>query len=108
MARFEAAVDDNTSALLAWTAAQRWVSLRFDGCAAIVAVAGGVAAAYSDVIGISPAMVGLLITWAFHQAISFYFLCTTFSEAEMALTSVERVSEPIPAEADDGWARSGR
>ena len=38
--------------------------LRFDGCAALIAVAGGVAASYREEIGISPAMVGLLITWA--------------------------------------------
>ena len=102
--RFERAVDANTNALLAWTAAQRWVSLRFDLCASMIAVAGGVAASYREEIGISPAMVGLLITWCFHQAISFYFLCLTFSEAEMALTSVERVTEAVPCEDDAGHA----
>ena len=50
--RFERAVDGNTSALLAWTAAQRWVSLRYDLCAAVIAVAGGIAASYREEIGI--------------------------------------------------------
>ena len=68
VSRFERAIDTNTEALLCWTAAQRWVSFRFDLCAAVIAVAGGVAASFRAEIGISPAFVGLLITWCFHQA----------------------------------------
>ena len=101
---FERAVDSNTEALLCWTAAQRWVGLRFDACAAVVAVAAGVLICFRHDVGLSPAFAGLLMSWSFHQAITFMYLCTTFAEAEMALTSVERVTEATPREADDGVA----
>ena len=102
--RFHGRVDENTEALLCWTAAQRWVGLRFDTCAAVVAVAGAVAISFRHDIGLTTAFSGLLMSWCFHQAITFMYLCTTFAEAEMALTSVERVTEATPLEADDGVA----
>lgn len=100
-ARFEAALDANTEAMLCWTVAQRWVGLRFDACAGALAVGGGVVCCFRHGVGLSPAFAGLLMNWCFHQAITFMYLCATFTEAEMALTSVERVTEAVPAEKDE-------
>ena len=74
--------------------------LRYDLCAAVIAVAGGIAASYREEIR----TLGddRLADPCFHQAISFYFLCLTFSEAEMAPSLGRARLEAVPAEDDSG------
>mmetsp|Transcript_21675 Transcript_21675/g.73435 ORF Transcript_21675/g.73435 Transcript_21675/m.73435 type:complete len:1108 (-) Transcript_21675:33-3356(-) len=100
--RFDAAVDVNTEALLAWTAAQRWIGVRLDGCGLVVStVAAVLVVTLRDEVGLTPAFAGLLMTWANNVTISLMYLITSFTEAEMALTSVERVTEATPLEDDE-------
>jgi len=44
-----------------------------------------------DALGITPGLAGMMMVWALHMSITFMFLITTFTEAEAAATSVERV-----------------
>jgi len=102
-AKFLAAVDANTRALLCWTTAQRWIGLRLDACAATVATATGlVVALFRRQLGLSPAFTGMLLVWAFHQTTTFMYLITSYTEAEAAITSVERVTETVPSEFGGG------
>ncbi|KAJ8603637.1 hypothetical protein CTAYLR_007565 [Chrysophaeum taylorii] len=99
--RFFEALDANTEALLCWTAAQRWIGLRLDACAATVATfAALVVAVLRRRVGLSEAFAGMLLVWAFQLTTTFMYLITSSSEAENAVTSVERVTEPVPNEFD--------
>ena len=90
--RLRNAIDHNSEALLCWTAAQRWMGLRLDLYAALVAVGAAVIiATLRDPLGMSPSFAGMMMMWAFHQAITYMFLITASTEAELAATSVERV-----------------
>lgn len=112
---FFLAVDRNTEAMLAWTAAQRWIGFRLDCCAASVATfAALVVAVARRRIGLSESFSGMLMVWSFNLTITFMYLITTFSEAENAITSVERMTEIVPAETLEGnddvgkaWPQSG-
>ena len=78
--RLRGAIDRNTEALLCWTAAQRWIGIRMDFGAACIAVGAAVSLAlFRDVIGITPGFAGMLMTWAFHQVITFMYLVTSFT-----------------------------
>lgn len=103
--RFFGSIDVNTEALLCWTAAQRWIGLRLDYLAAAVATfAAFLVATVHRNLELTESFAGMLMVWSFQLTITLMFLITTYSESENAVTSVERISEPVPNEfaPDDG------
>jgi len=97
--RFLQAVDKNTQSLLAWTTSQRWIGLRLDLYAAAVATFAAIMiACLRRRLGLTPAFSGMLMIWSLQLTTTFMFLVTTSVEAEMAVTSVERMTEDIPNE----------
>ena len=77
---------------MCWTGAQRWMGLRLDLLAAIGAVGAAlILATLRDELNITPGFAGVLMMWAIAQSITFMFLINTFTEAEAAATSVERI-----------------
>lgn len=97
--RFYERLDANTEALLCWTAAQRWIGLRLDLLAATVAAfAAFLIATLRRFLGLSEAFSGMLMMWSLQLTITLTYLITTTSESENAVTSVERITEPVPNE----------
>lgn len=92
MNRFLAATDTNSSALLNFVSAQRWLGARMELLGSIVVLVTTVlVVSLNEDLGIDPGLVGLLILWAGNFTITLNFLVDTFSEAEAAITAIERV-----------------
>jgi ABC-type multidrug transport system fused ATPase/permease subunit len=86
------AVDDNTSALLNFVSAQRWLGIRIELLGSIVVlVTSTLVVCLNNVFQLNPGIVGLLILWSSNFTITLGFLVDTFGEAEAAITAIERV-----------------
>eukprot|EP00536_Pseudo-nitzschia_multiseries_P007312 jgi/Psemu1/195381/e_gw1.171.86.1 len=100
--KFQQAVDVNSSALLNYTAVQRWLSLRMEllGCAVIM-ITSVLLICLHEQLGTSAGMAGFLIIWSANFTITLNFLVQTFSETEAAITAIERVDAmaELPSEA---------
>ena len=99
--RFRAAADANSSALLNFVTAQRWLGVRIESLGAtVVLVSSTLVVCLNDILRIEPGLVGLLIIWSSNFTITLGFLIDFFGEAESAITAIERVDAmtEIPAE----------
>lgn len=90
--KFQGSADTNSSAQLNYVSAQRWLSLRIELLGSvIVLVACVLVISLNDTLQISAGFAALLIIWSSNFTITLGFLVDTFSEAEAAITSIERV-----------------
>mmetsp|Transcript_25373 Transcript_25373/g.59448 ORF Transcript_25373/g.59448 Transcript_25373/m.59448 type:complete len:761 (-) Transcript_25373:1399-3681(-) len=99
--RFRKAADTNSSAQLNMITAQRWLGVRIENLGAFVAlVSGTLVVCLNDVLKLEPGMVGLLLIWSSNFTITLGFMLDFFSEAEAAITAIERVDAMamIPSE----------
>ena len=118
--RFQSIVDSNSSALLNFVSAQRWLGVRIELLGSLVVlVSSSLVVSLNDVLQLEAGMIGLLIMWASHFTITLNFLVDTFAEAEAAITAIERVDAmaDLPREkpmktakefaVDQEWPRTG-
>ena len=72
--------------------AQRWLGVRIELLgSAVVLAATLLVVTLNDKMGLEPGIVALLIIWSSNFTITLGFLVDSFSEAEAAITSIERV-----------------
>lgn len=84
--------DESGSALLNYVSAQRWLGVRIEILGSIiVVVATLLVITLNDVVALDPGIVALLIIWSSNFTITLGFLVDSFSEAEAAITAIERV-----------------
>lgn len=92
MLRFQSNVDSNSSALLNFISAQRWLGVRIEFLGSIVVFLSCVLViCLNNTLQLSAGIVGLLIIWSVNFTITLGFLVDNFSESESAITSIERV-----------------
>lgn len=90
--RFQTIADTNSSALLNFVSAQRWLGARMELLGSIVVLVSSVlVVCLYETLDIEPGLVGLLIMWSSNFTITLNFLVDTFSETEAAITAIERV-----------------
>jgi ABC-type multidrug transport system fused ATPase/permease subunit len=90
--RFRGIADTNSSALLNFVTAQRWLGARMELLGSIVVLVSSVlVVCLNDSLDLEPGLVGLLIMWSSNFTITLNFLVDTFSETEAAITAIERV-----------------
>ena len=89
---FFSATDSSGSALLNFVSAQRWLGVRIELLGSVVVLAATLlVVTLNDKMGLEPGIVALLIIWSSNFTITLGFLVDSFSEAEAAITSIERV-----------------
>jgi ABC-type multidrug transport system fused ATPase/permease subunit len=100
--KFREHVNRNTSAMLNFVAAQRWLGLRVEvlGASIAFALSATIVCANGD-FEIAPGLVGFVIQWGlvFSAALNFFFL--RLSESEARITSVERINETSKLKAQE-------
>jgi len=90
--RFRSAADLNTSALLNFVSAQRWLGARMELLGSIVVLISSVlVVCLNGRLQLEPGIVGILIMWSSNFTITLNFLVDTFSDTEAAITAIERV-----------------
>ncbi len=90
--RFRTVADTNSSALLNFVSAQRWLGARMELLGSIVVLVSSVlVVCLNESLDLEPGLVGLLIMWSSNFTITLNFLVDTFSETEAAITAIERV-----------------
>ena len=103
VSKFFGVADSSGSALLNFISAQRWLGVRIEMLGAIVVLAATLLVVIlNDAIALDPGIVALLIIWSSNFTITLGFLVDSFSEAEAAITSIERVDamSKLPQEKD--------
>lgn len=97
-------VDDVTKVNITLQSANRWLSMRLQSIAALVVLASCllILLAYYVGRGLSPAMVGFLLTYTFSATIYLNGIIRTWSETETKIVSIERLIEygNLPSEGD--------
>jgi ABC-type multidrug transport system fused ATPase/permease subunit len=97
-------VDDNTSAMMNYLAAQRWLGIRIEVLgASIFFLLSGTIACLNDRLRIPAGVVAFGLQWAvvFSAALNFFFL--RLSESEARITSIERVRDASTLPQEKGW-----
>ena len=104
---FRSNVNDNTSAMMNYLAAQRWLGVRIEvlGVSIFLALAITVVC-FNDRLKIPAGLVGLALQWAvvFSAALNFFFLRLTESEAR--ITSIERIRSASQLPQERSWKTS--
>jgi len=118
---FRGFINDNSSAMLNYVASRRWLAVRLEVLGAFVTLAAGlfITLMYTQ-LGLTAGLAGLLLMWSNSFTVTLGFLITAFSEAEAAITSIERMHslEMLPQEksmvtaeefkVDRQWPRLGK
>jgi ATP-binding cassette, subfamily C (CFTR/MRP), member 1 len=113
--KFGTAADINSSALLNFVSAQRWLGIRMELLGSIaVFVSSALVVCLNETLGLETGMIGLLIIWSANLTTNLNFLVDTFSETEAAITAIERVDamadlpteKPMETNKDDAPSKS--
>ena len=92
MRRFQETANINSSALLNFVSAQRWLGVRMEILGSIVVLVSSVlVVTLNETLNLEAGLAGLLILWSSNFTITLNFLVDTFSETEAAITAIERV-----------------
>jgi ABC-type multidrug transport system fused ATPase/permease subunit len=92
MHRFHGIANVNSSALLNFVSAQRWLGVRMEVLGSVVVLVSSVlVVTLNDVLNLEAGLAGLLILWSSNFTITLNFLVDTFGETEAAITAIERV-----------------
>lgn len=101
---FRRNVDHNTSAMMNYLAAQRWLGVRIEvlGTSIFFALAV-IVVFFNNYLQIPAGLVGFALQWAviFSAALNFFFLRLTESEAR--ITSIERVRDASGLPQENSW-----
>ncbi|KAG7359453.1 multidrug transporter membrane ATP-binding component [Nitzschia inconspicua] len=90
--RFHGISDTNSSALLNFVSAQRWLGVRMEMLGSVIVLVSTVLlVCLNDTLNLEPGLAGLLIMWSSNFTVTLNFLVDTFSETEAAITAIERV-----------------
>ena len=90
--RFQTSASTNTSAQLNFITAQRWLGVRIELLGALIVFASTLLIViFNDTFAIDAGLVAMLIIWSSNFNITLGFLVDHVSEAEAAITSVERI-----------------
>eukprot|EP00563_Minutocellus_polymorphus_P003209 CAMPEP_0181029080 /NCGR_PEP_ID=MMETSP1070-20121207/5007_1 /TAXON_ID=265543 /ORGANISM="Minutocellus polymorphus, Strain NH13" /LENGTH=1343 /DNA_ID=CAMNT_0023106365 /DNA_START=68 /DNA_END=4096 /DNA_ORIENTATION=- len=90
--RFQTSASTNTSAQLNFITAQRWLGVRIELLGAVVVfVSTLLIVMFNGTFAIDAGLVAMLIIWSSNFNITLGFLVDHVSEAEAAITSVERI-----------------
>lgn len=119
--RFRKVMDSNSSALLNFVSAQRWLGIRMELLGSLVVLVSSVlVVCLNETLRLEAGLVGLLIMWSSNFTITLNFMVDTFAETEAAITAIERVDAmaDLPSEKpmetakevelDESWPRSGQ
>jgi len=106
--------------MLNFASSRRWLAVRLETLGAFVTLAACLfISTLNDQLGLTPGLAGFLIVWATSMTVTLGFLINSFSEAEAAITSIERMHsmEMLPQEkkmvtseenkVDESWPRKG-
>ena len=117
---FQDFINANGSAMLNFVSSRRWLAVRLETLGSFVTLAACLfVSTFNKELGLSPGLSGFLIIWATSMTVTLGFLINAFSEAEAAITSIERMHslEQLPQEksmitsaenrVDDAWPRKG-
>lgn len=78
--------------MLNFISAQRWLGIRIELMGSCVVLCATVLVVWlNDVLALKPGIVALLVLWSSNFTITLGFLVDSFSEAEAAITAIERV-----------------
>lgn len=102
--QFRESVDRNSSAMLTFLSAQRWLGLRIETLGATISFALTLTIVCGNkALQIPPGFVGLVIQYTviFTTALNFFFLRLTESEAK--ITSIERVRQTTSLPQEAAW-----
>ena len=115
--KFFHCMDQNNTAMLTFIAAHRWVSLRIEMMSALIQLSAILLVTMlQQTSRIPPGLAGMLIIWTFNFTITLSYLIEGSSDAEAAITSVERIHTMtiLPQEknlevdkAPQNWPRGG-
>jgi ABC-type multidrug transport system fused ATPase/permease subunit len=92
VSKYRSMVDLNSSALLNFVSAQRWLGVRIEVIGSVVVLVSSLLViSLNASLGLDAGIIGLLILWSSNFTITLGFLVDTFAEAEAAITAIERV-----------------
>jgi len=92
LAKFQEATDTNSSAMLNYITAQRWLGLRIELLGSLIVLVSAVLViTLNQTLALEAGFAALLIIWSSNYTITLQFLVDTFNEAEASITSIERV-----------------
>lgn len=92
LAKFQNATDTNSSAMLNYVTAQRWLGLRIELLGSLIVLVSSVLViSLNQTWQLEAGFAALLIIWSSNYTITLQFLVDTFNEAEASITSIERV-----------------
>lgn len=100
---FKSTVNSNTSAMMNFMAAQRWLGSRFQVLGSLVVLFGACfVVAFNDILRLETGLVAMLVIWSSNFTITLGFFSQSVSETEAYLTSVERLQDmtKLPQEKD--------
>ncbi|EJK45519.1 hypothetical protein THAOC_35867, partial [Thalassiosira oceanica] len=100
-AQFQQHNNGNSAAMLNFVASRRWLAVRIESMGAVVILCASLfISVFTEQLGLTPGLTGLLLVWASGFTVVLSFLITSFSEAEAAITSMERMHdlEQLPQE----------
>uniref|UniRef100_A0A6S8ZK17 Uncharacterized protein n=1 Tax=Chaetoceros debilis TaxID=122233 RepID=A0A6S8ZK17_9STRA len=101
--QFKNTLDGNTSAMMNFLAAQRWLGVRFQIIGSFVVLFAGIfVVAYNGVLMIDTGLIAMLIIWSASFPLLLNFFSIGMAETEACMTSVERVKEmaELPQESE--------
>lgn len=118
---FRESLDDNTSAMLNFMAAQRYLGSRFQVLGSfLVLFAAAFVVSYNDKLRLETGLIAMLVIWTSNFTITLSFFSQAVSESEAYLTSVERARDmaELPQESEyetidkykvpSDWPREGK
>ena len=119
-AQFQQHNNGNSAAMLNFVASRRWLAVRIESMGAVVILCASLfISVFTEQLGLTPGLTGLLLVWSSGFTVVLSFLITSFSEAEAAITSMERMHdlEQLPQEScmetnnenavDESWPAQG-
>ena len=92
--QFKTVLDDNTSAMMNFMAAQRWLGVRFQVLGSLAVLFAGIfVISYNDKLKIETGLIAMLVIWTSNFTVTLGFFSQAVSDSEAYLTSVERARE---------------
>uniref|UniRef100_A0A7S3CY71 ATP-dependent transporter ycf16 n=1 Tax=Palpitomonas bilix TaxID=652834 RepID=A0A7S3CY71_9EUKA len=85
-------IDTNQAPFGLWLLSQRWLAFRLDSISAVITCVTAIFAVAARSSGISPAVVGLVVSYSMRMAGLFQWTLRCQTEAENRLIAVERIS----------------
>lgn len=92
--QFRKALDDNSSAMMNFMAAQRWLGVRFQVLGSLAVLFAAVfVVSNNNLLNLETGLIAMLIIWSSNFTISLSFFSQAVSESEAYLTSMERARD---------------